>query len=94
VNVDDLLAREQIRDVIKMLARGTDRLDAELISSCYHPTTGSLAAAQDTCAAGARSPASGLRSFDRCDRRVRRTIAVSPALVSGDFANRMLAAIR
>ena len=37
LTVDDLLAREEIGDVIKALARGTDRLDAELIASCYHP---------------------------------------------------------
>jgi SnoaL-like domain len=37
LTVDDLLAREEIGDVVKDLARGTDRLDAELIASCYHP---------------------------------------------------------
>ena len=36
MNIEDLLAREEIGDVIKRLARGTDRLDAELITSCYH----------------------------------------------------------
>jgi hypothetical protein len=36
LKVEDLLAREEITDVIKRLARGTDRLDAELIESCYH----------------------------------------------------------
>jgi hypothetical protein len=36
LNLDDLLAREEIRDVVKRLARGTDRLDAALIASCYH----------------------------------------------------------
>lgn len=37
LTVDDLLAREEITDVVKALARGTDRLDRELIASCYHP---------------------------------------------------------
>src|SRR5579864_3410967 len=37
LSVDDLLAREEIADVIKRLARGTDRLDEALIASCYHP---------------------------------------------------------
>jgi SnoaL-like domain len=37
LTVDDLLAREEIGDVIKALARGTDRLDEALIASCYHP---------------------------------------------------------
>jgi hypothetical protein len=37
LTVDDLLAREEIGDVVKDLARGTDRLDAALIASCYHP---------------------------------------------------------
>src|SRR3954451_775792 len=32
----DLLAREEITDVIKRLARATDRMDAEVIASCYH----------------------------------------------------------
>jgi ketosteroid isomerase-like protein len=34
--VDALLAREEITDVVKRLARATDRLDAALIVSCYH----------------------------------------------------------
>jgi hypothetical protein len=33
VTLDELVAREAIRDVVKRLARGTDRLDAELIAS-------------------------------------------------------------
>jgi SnoaL-like protein len=37
LTVDSLLAREEIGDVIKRLARGTDRLDEELMASCYHP---------------------------------------------------------
>jgi hypothetical protein len=37
VDLDELLAREETRDVIKRLARGTDRLDEELMASCYHP---------------------------------------------------------
>jgi hypothetical protein len=37
LTVDDLLAREEISDVVKALARGTDRLDRELMASCYHP---------------------------------------------------------
>ena len=37
LTVDDLLVREEIGDVVKDLARGTDRLDRELMASCYHP---------------------------------------------------------
>src|SRR3954453_19636152 len=37
LTLDDLLAREEITDVLKALARGTDRLDRELMASCYHP---------------------------------------------------------
>ena len=37
LTLDDLLAREEIADVVKALARGTDRLDRELMASCYHP---------------------------------------------------------
>ena len=37
LNIDDLIAREEITDVIKRLARGTDRLDEELMASCYWP---------------------------------------------------------
>jgi SnoaL-like domain len=37
LTVDELLARQEITDVIKRLARGTDRLDEELMASCYHP---------------------------------------------------------
>ena len=37
VTVEELLAREEIADVIKRLARGTDRLDEAAMASCYHP---------------------------------------------------------
>lgn len=37
MDLDELIAREEIRDVVKRLARGTDRLDEELMASCYHP---------------------------------------------------------
>jgi SnoaL-like domain len=37
LTLDDLIAREEIGDVIRRLARGTDRLDEELMASCYHP---------------------------------------------------------
>jgi hypothetical protein len=37
VELAEVVAREEIRDVVKRLARGTDRLDAELMASCYHP---------------------------------------------------------
>ena len=37
MNLEDLIARQEITDVIKRLARGTDRLDEELMASCYHP---------------------------------------------------------
>lgn len=33
---DDLLAKDEIREVLARLARGTDRRDAALIRSCYH----------------------------------------------------------
>jgi hypothetical protein len=36
MTLDELLAREEITDVVKRLARGTDRLDEEMIASCYH----------------------------------------------------------
>src|SRR4029078_5966761 len=37
LTLEDLVAREEIGDIVKRLARGTDRLDEELIASCYHP---------------------------------------------------------
>lgn len=37
MDVDELIARQEITDVVKRLARGTDRLDRELMASCYHP---------------------------------------------------------
>ena len=36
LTLDDLVAREEIGDVVKALARGTDRLDETLMASCYH----------------------------------------------------------
>ena len=37
MTLEDVIAKEEIREVVLKLARGTDRLDRELIISCYHP---------------------------------------------------------
>ncbi len=37
LTAEDLIARAEITDVIMDLARGTDRLDRELMAGCYHP---------------------------------------------------------
>lgn len=37
MEIHELIARQEITDVVKRLARGTDRLDAEMMASCYHP---------------------------------------------------------
>jgi hypothetical protein len=37
LTIDDLLARQEIADVILRYARGIDRLDFDLVRSCYHP---------------------------------------------------------
>lgn len=37
MTLDDVIAKEEIREVVLKLARGTDRLDKDLIVSCYHP---------------------------------------------------------
>ena len=37
MTLDDVIAREEIRSVIQQLARGTDRLDRDLIVASYHP---------------------------------------------------------
>ncbi|MDG2111538.1 MAG: nuclear transport factor 2 family protein [Actinomycetota bacterium] len=37
LTVEDLLAKEEIRDVIYRYARGVDRLDFDLVAACYHP---------------------------------------------------------
>lgn len=37
LTIEDLLVREEITDVLKRLARGCDRLDAQMIESCYYP---------------------------------------------------------
>jgi SnoaL-like domain len=34
---DELIDKRAIQEVVMQLARGTDRLDGELIRSCYHP---------------------------------------------------------
>lgn len=36
-NVDELLSRQQIHDVLLRYVRGIDRLDFDLVRSCYHP---------------------------------------------------------
>ena len=35
--VEDLLAERAIRDVLHRYCRGVDRMDRELVRSCYHP---------------------------------------------------------
>jgi ketosteroid isomerase-like protein len=35
--MEEILAKDEIREVIMRLARGTDRRDKELMLSCYHP---------------------------------------------------------
>jgi SnoaL-like protein len=37
LTLEELSAREEIGEVLKRLARGTDRLDEALMASCYHP---------------------------------------------------------
>jgi ketosteroid isomerase-like protein len=37
MKLDDLLARQEIADAIYRYARGIDRLDFDLVRSCYHP---------------------------------------------------------
>lgn len=37
LTIDELLARQEIADVILRYARGVDRLDFDLVRSCYHP---------------------------------------------------------
>ncbi len=37
LTVDDLIARQEITDVIYRYARGIDRLDFDMVRSCYHP---------------------------------------------------------
>ena len=36
INADELVAREEIRDVLFRYTRGIDRLDLDLVRSCYH----------------------------------------------------------
>ncbi|MEY3566868.1 MAG: hypothetical protein RLZ19_882, partial [Actinomycetota bacterium] len=37
MNIDEVVAREHIRDVVYRYARGVDRRDFDLVRSCYHP---------------------------------------------------------
>lgn len=37
IDLQELLARQEIADVIYRYARGIDRLDFDLVRSCYHP---------------------------------------------------------
>jgi hypothetical protein len=37
MTVDDLVAQHEIRDVLARYTRGIDRMDRELVLSCYHP---------------------------------------------------------
>jgi ketosteroid isomerase-like protein len=37
ISTDELVAREEIRDVLYRYTRGIDRLDLDLVRSCYHP---------------------------------------------------------
>lgn len=37
LTMEDLLAKQEIADVIHRYARGIDRIDMDLVRSCYHP---------------------------------------------------------
>jgi ketosteroid isomerase-like protein len=37
MTLDDLVAQQEIRDVLARYTRGIDRMDRELVLSCYHP---------------------------------------------------------
>lgn len=37
IEIATLVAKDRIRDVLMRYSRGVDRLDAELLRSCYHP---------------------------------------------------------
>lgn len=37
MTIDDLVAQQEIRDVLLLYTRGIDRMDAGLVRSCYHP---------------------------------------------------------
>ncbi len=37
MTIDDLVAQQEIRDVLARYTRGVDRMDRELVLSCYHP---------------------------------------------------------
>ncbi len=37
LTIEDLLAKQEIADVIHRYARGIDRMDFDLVRSCYHP---------------------------------------------------------
>ena len=56
--LDELIARQEITDVIYRYARGIDRLDFDLVRSCYHPDAyddhGALAGGVDEFIAGAK----------------------------------------
>ena len=58
LNLDDLLAKQEIADVIHRYARGIDRMDFDLVRSCYHPDAyddhGSMKGGVEEFIAGAR----------------------------------------
>ena len=37
MDLETLIAKQEITDVVYRYARGIDRLDFELVRSCYHP---------------------------------------------------------
>jgi hypothetical protein len=59
LSLDDLLARQEIADVLHRYARGIDRLDWDLVRDCYHPDAyddhGGIAGTVDDFIAGGRA---------------------------------------
>jgi hypothetical protein len=59
VSLDDLLARQEIADVLHRYSRGIDRLDWDLVRDCYHPDAyddhGGIAGTVDEFIAGGRA---------------------------------------
>ena len=59
MTLDTLLAKAEIADVLHKYARGIDRMDFDLVRSCYHPDAfddhGALSGDVDTFIAGAEA---------------------------------------
>ncbi len=80
--LDTLIAERDITRILMLYARGIDRIDAELVKSCFHPDAVLRYGDETTPEAFASGASGGLGAFSLTQHRISNVIVD----IEGDFA--------